>query len=98
MHTYGPAVPADDAQTSRLLTALHVAVPRAHDWTDNQKAIYFRNFLFALWPPPSPGERGPRATAGHGAEDANRDAARDQARHQLVARLDELPTDPSLAP
>jgi hypothetical protein len=94
-NTYGPAVSADDAETSRLLAALHVAVPRAHDWKENQKAIYLRNFLFALWPkPPSSGERGQRAAAGHVAEDATGDAARDLARNQLVARLNELPTDP----
>jgi hypothetical protein len=96
VHPYGPAIPGDDAQTLRLLAALHVAVPRAHDWTENQKAIYFRNFLFALWPKraPSPGERTHRAAAPEAAEEATKDAARDQAREQLVVRLTELPAEP----
>jgi hypothetical protein len=79
VHAYGPAVPADDPQILRLLAALYVAVPRARDWTENQKAIYFRNFLFALWPAPPP-------NLGHGAQQA----ARDQAREQLVVRLTQL--------
>jgi hypothetical protein len=83
VHAYGPAIPADDPQILRLLAALYVAVPRARDWTENQKAIYFRNFLFALWPEPRP-------NPGPGAQQA----ARDQAREQLVARLTKLPADP----
>jgi hypothetical protein len=83
VHAYGPAIPADDPQILRLLAALYVAVPRARDWTEYQKAIYFRNFLFALWPEPRP-------NPGPGAQQA----ARDQAREQLVARLTKLPADP----
>jgi hypothetical protein len=96
VHPYGAAIPGNDAQTLRLLAALHVAVPRAHDWTENQKAIYFRNFLFALWPKrsPYPGEVAHRATAPELAREASKDAARDQAREQLVVRLTELPAEP----
>jgi hypothetical protein len=95
VHAYGPAIPADGPQILRLLAALHVAVPRAHDWTENQKAIYFRNFLFALWPkrPPDPDEGAHQAAAREEAEEATKDAARDQAREQLVARLTELPAE-----
>lgn len=95
VHAYGPDIPADNPQILRLLAALHVAVPRARDWTDNRKAIYFRNFLFALWPepPPEPG-KGTRQAAEHGAEEATNAAARDQARERLVARLTELPSEP----
>jgi hypothetical protein len=96
VHPYGPAIPGDDAQTLRLLAALHVTVPRAHDWTENQKAIYFRDFLFALWPKhaPYPGERAHRAAAREVAEEAAKDVARDLAREQLVVRLTELPAEP----
>jgi hypothetical protein len=92
---YGPAIPADDPQILRLLAALHVAVPRAHDWTDNQKAIYFRNFLFALWPkrPRDPSE-GAHQAAAREAEEATKGTARDQARKQVVARLTGLPAEP----
>ena len=95
VHPYGPAIPGDDAQTLRLLAALHVAVPRAHDWTDNQKAIYFRNFLFALWPKraPYPGEPAHRANAREVAEEATKDAPRDLAREQLVVRLTQTACD-----
>lgn len=91
---YGPAIPADDPQILRLLAALHVAVPRAHDWTENQKAIYFRNFLFALWPqrPPDPGE-GAHQAAAREAEEATMGAV-DQARGELVARMTELLAEP----
>ena len=96
VHPYGPAIPGDDAQTLRLLAALHVAVPRAHDWTDNQKAIYFRNFLFAVWPKraPYPGEHAHWADPREVAEEATKDAARDLAREQLVVRLTQLPAKP----
>jgi hypothetical protein len=96
VRAYGPAIPADDPQILRLLAALHVGVPRAHDWTENQKAIYFRNFLFALWPkrPLDRGEGAHQAAAREAAEEASKDAARDQAREQLVARLTELPAKP----
>lgn len=96
LHPYGPVIPADDAEILRLLAALRVAVPRAHDWTENQKAIYLRNFVFALWPkhPPETGERTRRAAAGEAAEEATKDAARDQARAQLVARLTVLSAEP----
>ena len=95
VHAYGPDIPADDPQILRLLAALHVAVPRANDWTENQKAIYFRNFLFALWPkhPPDPGE-GAQQAAAREAEEATIGAARDQARGQLVARMTGLPAGP----
>jgi hypothetical protein len=96
VHAYGPAIPAADSQILRLLAALHVAVPRAHDWTENQKAIYFRNFLFALWPkrPPDPGEVAHQTAARDAAEEATKDAARDQVRERLVARLTKLPAYP----
>ncbi len=80
VRAYGPAIPADDSQILRLLAALNVAVPQAHDWAESQKAIYFRDFLFSLWPRSPP--------------DPSGDAARDQARRQLVARLAELPAGP----
>lgn len=38
VHAYGPAIPADDAEILRLLAALRVVVPRAGDWTENQKS------------------------------------------------------------
>lgn len=96
VHAYGPAIPADDAEILRLLAALRVVVPRAHDWTENQRAIYLRNFVFALWPkpPPDPGEHAHQAAAREADEERAKDAARDQARAQLVARLVELPAEP----
>ena len=92
VHAYGPAVPANDPQILRLLAALQVAVPRASDWTENQKAIYYQNFLFALWPkrPRDPGKGDRQASASEVAQEAAKDAARDLAREQLVARLSEL--------
>jgi hypothetical protein len=96
VHPYGAAVPRDDAEILRLLAALQVALPRAHDWTENQQAIFLREYLFALWPKrvPDPAERGHRATPREAAEEAGKDAARDLARRQLVARLSELPAGP----
>jgi hypothetical protein len=58
----------------------------------NEKAIYYRNSLFALWPtlPPDPGEPAHQASSREAAEEAREDEARTRARQQLVARLTEL--------
>jgi hypothetical protein len=47
---YSAEVPADREQVLRLLASLGVTMPSAHRWTLNERAIYFRNFLFALAP------------------------------------------------
>jgi hypothetical protein len=68
---YGPEVPGDDAQTQRLLAALGVVVPSAHDWSASERAAFFQQFVFALWPSDQP--------------DARRDAARAKLVGRLLA-------------
>lgn len=68
---YGPQVPSDDQQTERLLTALGVVMPSAHDWSPNAIAAYYEQFLFALSPGHSP--------------DPIRDAARAKLVRRLLA-------------
>ena len=60
---YGPEVPADDAQTQRLLAALGVVVPLARDWPPSQRAAFFQQFLFALSPSDQPDPRRDAARA-----------------------------------
>ncbi len=47
---YGPQVPVDEQQTLRVLKALGVAVPSAHDWPAASVAQYLHQYVFALWP------------------------------------------------
>ncbi|HWY72815.1 MAG TPA: hypothetical protein VNW98_04170 [Burkholderiaceae bacterium] len=93
---YGPPVPDRDEQTQRLLTALQVEVPRARDWSTNQQSIYYRDFLFALWPKPRPDPSRPARDPAdrQAAEEVRNDAARDRERTALVARLLALPAQP----
>ena len=47
---YGPQDPVDEQQTLRLLKALGVAMPSAHDWSVDSAADYYQQYVFALWP------------------------------------------------
>jgi hypothetical protein len=47
---YSVELPPDPQQMRRLIAALGVTMPSAHQWSANQQAIYFNNFLFSLWP------------------------------------------------
>lgn len=47
---YGPQDPVDEQQALRLLKALGVAMPSAHDWPAASVAEYFQQYVFALWP------------------------------------------------
>ena len=47
---YGPQEPGDLPQTLRLLKALGVAMPSAHDWPEASAADYYQQYVFALWP------------------------------------------------
>lgn len=47
---YGPQEPGDPQQTLRLLKALGVAMPSAHDWPVDSAADYYQQYVFALWP------------------------------------------------
>jgi hypothetical protein len=60
---YGPEVPPDARQTERLLAALGVTKPSAHDWPATEIAAFFRQFVFALAPgnPPDPRRDAARA-------------------------------------
>jgi hypothetical protein len=60
---YGPEVPGDDAQTQRLFAALGVVVPSARDWPASEKAAFFQQFVFALWPSDRPDPRRDAARA-----------------------------------
>jgi hypothetical protein len=91
---YGPAVPDQDEQTRRLLAALQVPLPRAHDWSINEQSIYFGNFLFALWPKPASSRPERHLSDREAAEEAIKDAARDRERAALVGRLLALPAGP----
>jgi len=75
---YAAEIPADPGQAQRLIGELDAQMPSAHDWTDNQKAIYLLNFLFALWP-------------------SRHDPARDDARAELVRRVQSLAIDDGLS-
>jgi hypothetical protein len=48
--SYSAELPSDPQQIRRLIAALGVTMPSAHQWSANQKAIYFQNFVFSLWP------------------------------------------------
>ena len=76
---YGPELPHDEQDAQRLFRALGVAKPSAHDWSANDIASFYQNFLFSLWPSHRP--------------DAGRDAGRDAARATLVTRLTALPSE-----
>jgi hypothetical protein len=60
---YGPQEPGDDEQTLRIFTALGIAMPSAHDWPAASVAIYYQQFVFALWPSPAANPARDRARA-----------------------------------
>lgn len=67
---YAPEVPLDEQQTLRLLSALHVTMPSAHDWPLYEAAGYYRRFLAGLQPSQK--------------ADSPRDAARATLVHKLL--------------
>jgi hypothetical protein len=48
---YSAEVPMEPGQTMRLIVLLKGAMPSARGWPVADKARYFHNFLFGLWPP-----------------------------------------------
>ena len=48
---YGAELPMEPEQTMRLIVSLKGAMPSARGWSVADKARYFHNFLFGLWPP-----------------------------------------------
>jgi hypothetical protein len=47
---YGAELPPDLEQTVRLILLLNGSMPSARGWSVPEKAQYFQNFLFGLWP------------------------------------------------
>ena len=72
---YGPEVPADDEQTKRLFALLGVVMPLAHNWSTNEQAAFYQQFVFALSPSNQP--------------DSRRDAARAKLLGRLLALPDD---------
>lgn len=96
---YGPSVPTHDEQTLQLLSEIHANVPKARDWTADEKGAFYEQFLFALWPkrpdsiPHAARSLPPREASRLAAEQSAREAARDSARATLVKRFLALPAD-----
>jgi len=93
---YGPAVPETEEQTRRLLAALRIEIPQARNLPISARSAFFMNFLVALWPKRYPDLvlSGPHRSEREAADEARRDAARERARKELVARLLALPSEP----
>lgn len=47
---YSAELPTDLEQTMRLILLLNGSIPSAQGWSVTDKAQYFQNFLFGLWP------------------------------------------------
>ena len=47
---YGPELPDDEPHAQRLLDALGIAMPSAHDWPVADAANFYQSFVFSLWP------------------------------------------------